>query len=164
MEMKTLSKVDAAYSSGFIDGEGHEENIGYLDIANAITMYGAKPDADLAQLWRRIIFNIAIANTDDHLRNHGFLLTDNGWLLSPAYDMNPEPESHGMAINITETSNAIDLDAARQVAGYFRLTSKRMESIISEVLAATSQWQKTASQFGLSKSEIEVLKKAFSHT
>ncbi|VAW75012.1 HIPA PROTEIN [hydrothermal vent metagenome] len=145
-----------------IDGEGHDEDIGYLDIANVIARYGAKPDEDLEQLWRRIVFNIAIANTDDHLRNHGFLLTDGGWRLSPAYDINPDPDSQELAINISSTSNALDLDLARHVANYFRLSPSQAESIISEVLSETSQWMKIAKNYNISGEEISKLNKAFS--
>ena len=149
---------------GAIDGDGHDEDIGYLDIASVIARYGAKPVEDLQQLWRRIVFNIAISNTDDHLRNHGFLLTEAGWRLSPAYDINPEPDSHGLAINVTETSNALDLDAARQVAHYFRLSTSRAESIIGEVLSATQQWKKTAAHYNIPAHEISALVKAFKVT
>lgn len=102
----------------------------YLDIADFIQTYGANVEANLHQLWRRIVFNIAISNTDDHLRNHGFLLTHEGWNLSPAYDLNPSVDKAGLALNIDMDSNALDFDLARSVGEFFRLSQKQMDNII----------------------------------
>ena len=91
------------------------EEVGYLDIAEFIQGNGAEIEKDLNQLWRRIIFNIAISNIDDHLRNHGFLLTAKGWRLSPAFDINPSVDKHGLAITIDGNSNALDFGLAFEV-------------------------------------------------
>lgn len=80
----------------------------YLDLAEFIQYSGSNIQADLHQLWRRIVFNIAISNTDDHLRNHGFLLRDNGWHLSPAYDINPSIDKDGLALNVDQDDNSLD--------------------------------------------------------
>ena len=133
----------------------------YLDIAEFISNYGANIEVNLHQLWRRIIFNIAISNTDDHLRNHGFILTTAGWILSPAYDLNPSIEKDGLALNIDTDNNALDFELAKSVGEYFRLNEKQMESIIKEVLAVTTNWKIIAKEIGISRSEQELMTKAF---
>lgn len=133
----------------------------YLDIAEFISNQGANIEANLHQLWRRIIFNIAISNTDDHLRNHGFILTKNGWILSPAYDLNPSIDKDGLALNINTESNALDFELAKSVGEYFRLNRSQMENIIQEVLRATLNWKTIAKEIGISRSEQELMEKAF---
>lgn len=133
----------------------------YLDIAEFISNHGVNIEVNLHQLWRRIIFNIAISNTDDHLRNHGFILTKKGWVLSPAYDLNPSIDKDGLALNIDSNNNALDFDLAKSVGEYFRLNIHQMETIIQEVLQATSQWKSVANKIGIQRSEQEVLEKAF---
>lgn len=133
----------------------------YLDIAEFISNYGANIEANLHQLWRRIIFNIAISNTDDNLRNHGFILTKDGWILSPAYDLNPSIDKDGLALNINTDSNALNFDLARSVGEYFRLNRAQMENIIQEVLRATLNWKTIAKEIGISRSEQELMEKAF---
>lgn len=133
----------------------------YLDIAEFISNNGANVEANLHQLWRRIIFNIAISNTDDHLRNHGFILTAEGWILSPAYDLNPSIDKDGLALNIDMDNNALDLDLAKSVGEYFRINKNQMDIIIKEVLEATSNWKRIAKEVGISRSEQELMSKAF---
>jgi serine/threonine-protein kinase HipA len=133
----------------------------YLDIAEFISTHGTNIEANLHQLWRRIIFNIAISNTDDHLRNHGFILTKEGWRLSPAYDLNPSIDKDGLALNIDTDNNALDFELAKTVGEYFRLNKKQMETIIQEVLQATSNWKTMAKEIGIPRNEIELLAKAF---
>lgn len=98
--------------------------ISYLDIAEFIQTYGTAIEENMQQLWRRIVFNIAISSTDDHLRNHGFILTDEGWVLSPAYDLNPSVEKDGLSLNIDMDNNALDFDLAKSVGEFFRLDKK----------------------------------------
>ena len=93
----------------------------YLDLAEFISNYGTNIEDNLHQLWRRIIFNIAISNTDDHLRNHGFILSNEGWILSPAYDLNPSIDKDGLALNIDTDNNALNFELAKTVGVYFRL-------------------------------------------
>ncbi|WP_028296289.1 type II toxin-antitoxin system HipA family toxin [Olivibacter sitiensis] len=133
----------------------------YLDIAEFIQTYGAEVEENLHQLWRRIVFNIAISNTDDHLRNHGFILTDGGWILSPAYDINPSVEKNGLSLNIDMDNNSLDFDLAIGVGEFFRLGHKQMDSIIQEVLGSVSQWENVADKIGISRSEKELLSGAF---
>lgn len=133
----------------------------YLDIAEFISNYGVDIERNLHQLWRRIVFNIAISNTDDHLRNHGFILTDEGWILSPAYDLNPSIDKDGLALNIDMDNNALDLEIAKSAGGFFRLDKKQMDHIITEVLDSVGRWEKIADKIGISRSERERMKEAF---
>jgi serine/threonine-protein kinase HipA len=133
----------------------------YLDIAEFISSNGVNIEANLHQLWRRIIFNIAISNTDDHLRNHGFILTKEGWILSPAFDLNPSVDKDGLALNIDTVNNELDFELAKSVGKYFRLEEKQMAKIIQEVKQATSNWKTIAKELGIPRGEIELMTKAF---
>ncbi|MCO6175874.1 type II toxin-antitoxin system HipA family toxin [Flavobacterium sp. NRK F10] len=133
----------------------------YLDLAEFVSNYGVNVEENLHQLWRRIIFNIAISNTDDHLRNHGFILTDEGWILSPAYDLNPSIDKDGLALNIDTNNNALDFELAKEVGEYFRLDVEKMNIIINEVLESVSQWKEIAKEIGIPRSEQELMEKAF---
>jgi len=133
----------------------------YLDIAEFISNQGTNVEENLHQLWRRIVFNIAISNTDDHLRNHGFILTIEGWILSPAYDLNPSTDKDGLALNIDMDNNALDFELAKSVGEYFRLNSLQMEAIIQEVLQVTISWKTVAKEIGISRAELEMMEKAF---
>ena len=133
----------------------------YLDIAEFISNQGANVEENLHQLWRRIVFNIAISNTDDHLRNHGFILTKVGWILSPAYDLNPSIDKDGLALNIDMDNNALDFELARSVGEYFRLNTLQMEIIIQEITLVVTNWKKIATEIGISRGEMELMEKAF---
>jgi len=146
---------------GHADGADAAANVSYLHLAEFIVRHGAHPDVDLEELWRRIVFNICVSNTDDHLRNHGFLLTPKGWILSPAYDINPVPGSHGLSLNISEYSNVLDLDLAREVAGRFRVRGEKQESIIKQVTKNVNSWPEIARKVGISRGEIQVMELAF---
>jgi len=108
----------------------------YLELAEFIQTHGKQVNENLEQLWRRIVFNIAVSNTDDHLRNHGFILSDNGWILSPAYDINPSIDKEGLALNIDMDNNALDYNLAISVGEFFRLGNKQMDKIIEKVITA----------------------------
>ena len=133
----------------------------YLEIVEFIENYGADVEANLHQLWRRIVFNIAISNTDDHLRNHGFILTDKGWILSPAYDLNPSIEKDGLSLNIDMDDSAVSFDLAKSVGEYFRLSESEMETILSEVLEVVKNWKHIAQEIGIKRSEVELMEGAF---
>lgn len=135
----------------------------YLDLAEFILRNSASPNANLEELWRRIVFFIAVKNTDDHLRNHGFLLTPNGWTLSPAYDVNPVYFGTGLTLNISQTDNALDWDLARSVAKYFRVEDKLATEIISQTRTIVTQWPKIASKYKIKRSEQELMAHAFEH-
>ena len=133
----------------------------YLDLVDVIENYGTSVDDNLKQLWRRIVFSIAVSNTDDHLRNHGFILGEKGWSLSPAYDINPSIEKNGLALNINMDDNALDFDLVKSVGEFFRLSGKEMEIILNEVLDAVSEWRSVAKKIGISNSQQLLMKQAF---
>jgi serine/threonine-protein kinase HipA len=133
----------------------------YLDLAEFIQYSGSNNLADLHQLWKRVIFNIAISNTDDHLRNHGFILKEDGWRLSPAYDINPSVDKDGLALNIDTSDNALSFQLAKSVGVYFQLNNHQMDEIINEVMTACENWKTLADQIGISRGEQEVMAKAF---
>ncbi|WP_426094766.1 type II toxin-antitoxin system HipA family toxin [Flavobacterium sp. DSR2-3-3] len=133
----------------------------YLDIAEFISNQGANVEENLHQLWRRIVFNIAISNTDDHLRNHGFILINEGWILSPAYDLNPSIDKDGLALNIDMDNNALDFELVKSVGEYFRLNILQMGYIIQEVIQVTSHWKTIANKIGISIAEQELMENAF---
>ncbi|MGH2643072.1 MAG: type II toxin-antitoxin system HipA family toxin [Chitinophagaceae bacterium] len=139
-----------------------KENVpSYLDIAEFIQFSCPQADEYLRQLWRRMIFNIAISNTDGHLRNHGFILKDNQWHLSPAFDMNPSIDKSGLALNIDMDNNALDYDLAKSVGKYFRLNEKEMYKIMNEVKTKVAGWKKIAKEIGISRAEQELMGPAF---
>jgi serine/threonine-protein kinase HipA len=150
--------------SGRVDGDDASSGASYLEIAEVITSHGAAARDDLQELWTRIAFNIMVSNVDDHLRNHGFLLhPDSGWRLSPAYDMNPVPDSTGLSLNIDESDNALDLGLARSVAPYFRIKDAEARSIVARIADAVRGWPDVASALGISRSEQRELADAFRH-
>ena len=146
---------------GYNDGADHSGGVSYLELAELLIRQGAESDQDLRELWRRIVFSIAIRNTDDHLRNHGFLLTPGGWRLSPAFDLNADPDGQGLSLNITETDNSLDFEVAREVAEYFRLEPRDTDRVLGEVKQAVARWRETASELGISRSEQESMEVAF---
>jgi len=148
---------------GQTDGTNHLSGVSYLDLAEFIMQSGASPDADLEELWRRIVFYISISNTDDHLRNHGFLLTAKGWTLSPAYDINPVPTGTGLSLNISATDNALSVDLALEVAEYFRVSEKKSTEIINFVQSEVSKWDSIAEKIGIPKSERNAMARAFKY-
>jgi len=133
----------------------------YLELAEFIQFSGANIEKDLHQLWRRIIFNIATSNTDDHLRNHGFIIKQGGWHLSPAYDINPSIDKYGLAMNIDMENNELDFELAKSVGEYFQLDENQMNDIIDEVTEVVSSWEKVASAIGVSRSEQQLMAAAF---
>ena len=138
-----------------------ENPASYLDMAEFIQYNGAQNKHDLQQLWRRIVFHIAISNTDDHLRNHGFILTDTGWILSPAFDINPSVDKEGLALNIDTHNNALDFELAKSVGEYFQLREAEMNTIITEIKTAVSGWKNVAQEIGISRVEQELMSGAF---
>lgn len=147
---------------GHMDGEDYGEGVSYLELVDFITTQGANVNEDLEQLWRRIVFSICVSNTDDHLRNHGFILTNEGWILSPAYDINPVETGTGLKLNISEDDNALDLDLALEIIPYFRIKEARANEISQEVKSAVQNWKKVATKYGISNAEQELKSMAFS--
>jgi serine/threonine-protein kinase HipA len=146
---------------GKTDGMDADDGCSYLDIAEFIIQQSVRPQQDLRELWRRIVFSIAVSNTDDHLRNHGFLFGNEGWLLSPVYDVNPNPQGLGLSLNISLDDNSLDFDVAREVAPFFRLKPQEAEAILDKIVAIVSNWRNYARRSGLDDGEMEMMASAF---
>ena len=148
-------------------GSKDNESRSYLEIADALRQHGAAAKVDLEALWRRIVFNILISNTDDHLRNHGFLYAgQEGWRLSPAYDLNPVPadiKPRILTTAISEDDNTASLALAMEVASYFELEDATARKVAADVGKAVSKWRYEAVRHGLTKTEIERMSSAFGH-
>lgn len=146
---------------GYNDGTDYKDGASYLDIAEFLIQNGSDVNADLEEVWRRIVFSICVKNTDDHLRNHGFLLTENGWKLSPAYDINPNPRGNGLTLNISLNENSLDLELAMEVRPFFRISDKRAKEITEKVKKAVSFWKPVAEKLAISKHEMDSMSRAF---
>jgi serine/threonine-protein kinase HipA len=136
----------------------------YLDIAAVIEERSDRASADLEELWRRMVFSILAGNTDDHLRNHGFLhVTADVWRLSPAFDVNPNPlpgpKHHATSIDGSDSpaTLALALAAARD----FRLSDDDAERVSKEVVDAVSRWRDVAARVGISPAAVETMAPAF---
>jgi serine/threonine-protein kinase HipA len=143
------------------DGDNASLGVSYLELVNFLIESGANTNKDLENLWKRIVLSVCVSNTDDHLRNHGFLLTSEGWCLSPAYDMNPNQFGNGLTLNISETSNEQSLELALEVCADFRLDQKKAQKIISTIKYEVSKWPSLAKQLKISKPEQERMAEAF---
>jgi serine/threonine-protein kinase HipA len=142
------------------------EQASYLEIAETIEERSPSADTDLWELWRRIVFTILISNTDDHLRNHGFLRSSTaGWSLSPAFDLNPNPEGEAKQLTTAIDGNNTEasLVTALEIAGLFRISAAQARAIVAEVLAATERWRDVAQGKGLGGQQLERLEPAFEH-
>ncbi len=148
---------------GAADNEDHS----YLEIVDALRQFGSQPEQDCAQLWRRIVFNILISNTDDHLRNHGFLYGGaGGWRLSPAYDMNPTPldvKARVLSLAIDVTDDTASLDVAFGMARQCGLKQPAAREIAREVQTAVAQWRVCAASHGLGARDVARMASAFEH-
>ncbi|QQE91323.1 type II toxin-antitoxin system HipA family toxin [Azotobacter chroococcum] len=159
---RRLHFASAMTMTGRVDGDDASTGASYLELAEVLIKSGSQTNADLRELWSRIVFNILVSNTDDHLRNHGFILVPGaGWRLSEAYDMNPVPIADGLKLNITEADNALDLDLAREVAEYFRLSLKEADEIIEDFQGIVSQWRTIANGLRLPAREQDRMAEAF---
>lgn len=155
--------VSAMSMLGARDNDTHS----YMEIADALRQHGAAPKEDIPLLWRRMVFNILISNTDDHLRNHGFVYEGTrGWRLSPAYDLNPVPvdiKPRVLTTAITEEDTTASLDLAFQVAPYFELKDVEARKIAADVARGVAHWRRDAGRHGLRKAEIDRMASAFDH-
>lgn len=148
---------------GAKDNEQHS----YLEMAYALAQHGSAPEEDMKELWKRIVFTIMVSNTDDHLRNHGFIYERHkGWRLSPAYDINPTPleiAPHILTTSIDFYNNTASLDIAMEVAKDFRLQKNEAAFIVKEIATVVKQWRDLAYAFGLSKKECDRMSSAFAY-
>ena len=115
----------------------------------------------LKELWRRIIFNIAVSNSDEHLHNHTFILIAKGCILSTAYDINASIDKDGLALNIDMENNVLDLELVKSVGEYFQLDNEQMDTIIEEVLVSVGKWKKIANEIGISRAEQDLMAAVF---
>ena len=146
---------------GYSDGICFQDGVSYLELAEFIIRKGANVKRDLEELYRRVVFSLCVSNTDDHLRNHGFLLSRSGWTISPAYDMNPNPKGAGLKLNISAHDNSLNLDLAIEVASFFRLTNHQAANIIRNTISVVSKWRKTAMKYKISREEQDRMSSAF---
>ena len=160
-EGKRIHFASAMTMLGLTDGQNASTGNGYLDMVDFIVQGCCDVENNLQELFRRVAFNIAIGNSDDHFRNHGFLLTSRGWTLSPAYDLNPTL-SHHQSLLINSYTTESDLDILQKSCSEYMLSSKVATQIISDVKNAMTSWKQDATSIGLSQSEQNMFKDRFS--
>ncbi len=153
-----LHFTSAMMQLGYYDGE---YDASYLELAQFLTDHGSNTKGDLAELWRRVVFNIAVSNTDDHLRNHGFIFHKNGWVLSPAYDINPVTPANGLHLNINDNDNSLNYGLAMEVIDFFQLSEESAKQIKSKVLTSVGNWETIAMKAGLGRTERQTMTHAF---
>ena len=156
--------VSAMTAIGARDDDGTAHS--YREIADALRIEAAAPRDDLAQLWRRIVFNVLVSNTDDHARNHGFLRTPTGWRLSPAYDLNPmptdvRPRIHALSLHDDDATSSLEL--AQSASSTFGLRPNEARTIIKEVSKAVRRWREVARAHGITSAQIDRMASAFEH-
>ena len=160
---KRIHFASAMTMLGKTDGASSSDGSSYLDIAGFIKASCASPKKSLKELWMRIVFSMAISNTDDHLRNHGFILTKQGWELSPLYDVNPTPYGDELALNVNTDDNSISIDLAIESAHHFGLSEKEATELANNITTTVrDNWEKLATKYGLSRGAIEYMRPAFS--
>lgn len=160
---KRIHFASAMTLLGKEDGASAEDGSSYLDMVSFIKSYGCNPKKDLVELWKRIVFNMAVSNTDDHLRNHAFILTKYGWKLSPLYDVNPVPYGDELSLNVNEEDNRISISLAIATAKQFGLQEEQAKAIAENMIAVVrDNWEKIAVQYGISRGKIEDMRPAFS--
>jgi serine/threonine-protein kinase HipA len=160
------TRVPFLSAMSMLDAKDNEAR-SYLEFVDVLRQHGAAPKEDMHALWRRIVFSILISNTDDHLRNHGFLWTGPaGWRLSPAYDLNPVPtdiKPRVLTTAIDSEDGTASLKLALKVASYFELSEDEAHKIAKQVGQAVSSWRQVAKKLGLSAAEIDRMASAFEH-
>lgn len=145
------------------DGDGAAKGYGYLDIASFIKANGSNPREDLVELWKRIVFNMAVTNSDDHFRNHAFILGKTGWRLSPLFDVNPVPYGDELSLNVNEDDNRISLDLVLSVAPRFGISETDARTYASDIIKIVrGNWERLAISYDLTRSQIEDMRPAFS--
>ena len=154
-EGKRIHFASAMTLLGLEDGDNATTGHGYLDIVDFILQNCTDVERNLQELYRRVAFNICIGNSDDHFRNHGFLLTAKGWTLSPAYDMNPTLNTY-QSLLVSSTSNDADLNILLDACEEYMLKRAVAEKIITEVITAVEGWRELATHLGLAKREMEL--------
>ena len=148
---------------GKTDGASSSDGTSYLELVSFLRANGASPKTDLVELFRRVVFNMAVSNTDDHLRNHGFILTRTGWRLSPLFDVNPIPYGEYLSLNVSEEDSSINFDLAIDTAEYYGISDNEAKKITEEISATVrDNWERLAVSRKLSRDSIERMRPAFS--
>ena len=152
---KRIHFASAMTLLGLNDGANANTGNGYLDIVDFIIQNCTNVEDNLKELYRRVAFNICIGNTDDHFRNHGFLLTVKGWSLSPAYDMNPTVNEY-QSLLISTDSNKADLSILLDGCEDYMLNRKTAENIVLEVVEAVKKWRELVARLDISEREMDM--------
>jgi len=147
---------------GYSDGADSSMGVSYLELAEWIMQNCCNVDDNLRELFKRIAFNVSVSNCDDHLRNHGFLYTNKGWMLSPAYDLTPDEYGTNLNLCINEVESDLDFDLVLSIAPYLGIPHNEAKRIIENIKSGTSQWRNVATMYGISRSEQEMMEGAFS--
>ena len=148
---------------GLTDGCDAKSGNGYLDIVDFILQNCCDVNHNLRQLYRRVAFNIAIGNSDDHFRNHGFLLTPRGWTLAPAYDMNPTLSEY-QSLLINSSTNESNLQILLESCEEYMISKEEARQIIGQVIKGVSKWKAIAVSLGIGKREIDMFEQVYSKT
>ncbi|MCR4611949.1 MAG: type II toxin-antitoxin system HipA family toxin [Lachnospiraceae bacterium] len=144
------------------DGDNASDGSSYLEIVSYLKSNGVKPKRDLKELWTRVVFSMAVSNTDDHFRNHGFILSEEGWELSPMYDVNPDIYGGFLSLNVDSDNSVIDFDLAIEASEYYEIGTKEAKEIIENIKNIVhSNWRGLAGKYGISHGEIERMSPAF---
>ena len=160
---KRIHFASAMTMLGKNDGASSDDGSSYIDIVDFIKAYGSSPKDDLIELFKRIIFSMSVSNTDDHLRNHGFILNDKGWKLSPLYDVNPVPYGDVLSLNVDSYDNSISIDLAISSACFYDITKYDAEVYADEILTIVkNNWEQLAKKYGINRDQIEEMRSAFS--
>ena len=161
-DKKRIHFASAMTLLGKTDGASAEDGSSYLDLVSIIKSNGANPTEDLVELWKRIVFNMAVSNTDDHLRNHAFIYQPNGWLLSPLYDVNPIPYGDELSLNVNEYDNRISIPLAIDSSHYYGINKNDAVKKAAEILEIVrNNWEKLALQYRIPCTKIEDMRPAF---
>ncbi|MBQ7641809.1 MAG: type II toxin-antitoxin system HipA family toxin [Acholeplasmatales bacterium] len=159
---KRIHYSSAMTMLGKTDGASSKDGSSYLDIVSFIKSFGSNPKEDIIELWKRIVFNIAISNTDDHLRNHGFILDRSGWRLSPLFDINPVPYGNELSLLIDNVNSIISVDIAIEASKYYGLSKDEAKEIAYNILKIVNDnWRKLALKYNISCGEIRIMEPAF---
>lgn len=162
---KRIHFASAMTLLGKSDGASAADGTSYLDIVGFIKSYGAEPKSDLVELWKRIVFYMMVTNTDDHLRNHAFILESNGWKLSPMYDVNPVPYGDELSLLVDDEDNSISISLAIKVAPKFGIAEAKAKELLKYIQSIVrDNWEDLAKQYGLSRGQIEDMRPAFEAT
>ena len=159
-DRKRIHFASALTMLGLTDGDNASTGYGYTDIADFIIQHGSNVRHDLEELYRRVAFYIIVGNSDDHFRNHGFLLTCKGWELSPAYDINPTL-SENQSLLINRSTSVADIEILLASVGEYMLPAEKAVKIISEVKTAMKSWRTEARKLGLPQRDIDMFAPRF---